>query len=120
MKQLKNYKIKASSLLESVMATAIIAICIVIATIVFVNVFKTNVSTDFIQARQKIHTIIHELQQQKKIEAHTYIFSNFTINQEVNAYEDHATLKQIHFTITTNTKTETFSYLISNTDETQL
>lgn len=120
MKQLKNYKIKASSLLESVMATAIIAICIVIATIVFVNVFKTNVSTDFILARQKIHAIIHELQQQKEIEDHTYIFSNFTINQEVSTYEDHATLKQIHFTITTTTKKETFLYLISNTDETQL
>ncbi|WP_046745023.1 hypothetical protein [Kordia zhangzhouensis] len=119
MKLLKNYNVKASSLLESVMATAIIAICMVVATIVFVNVFKTNFSTDYIQAHQKIHTIIHELHEQDKIEAQTYTFSNFTIEQEVNNYEDNSNIKQIDFTITTNTKTETFTYLISTTNEVQ-
>lgn len=119
MKPLKNYKIKASSLLESVMATAIIAICVVVATIVFVNVFKTSFSTDFIQARQEIHTIIHELKKQKEIEDDTYVFSNFSIQQEVNAYEADTQIQQIDFTITTNTRTETFSYLIATHNEPQ-
>ena len=119
MKPLKNYKLEASSLLESVIATAIIAICILVATIVFVNVFKTSFSTDYIQARQKLHTIVHELHQQNNIEDQTYTFTNFTIEQDVNTYEDNSSIKQIDFTITTNTKTETFSYLISTNDQVQ-
>ncbi len=120
MKQLKNSKAKASSLMESVMATAIIATCVVIATIVFVNIFKTSFSTDFIQARQEIQTIITELNQQKEIEDHTYVFSNFTIKQEVSIYENNVKLKQINFTITTNTDTEMLSYLIAKKNENQL
>lgn len=105
--------------MESVIATAVIAICILIATLVFTNIFKTSFSVDFIQAHQEIHTIINELHEQKEIENHTYIFSNFTIEQEVNDYETNAELKQIDFTITTNTKTETFSYLIATKNELQ-
>ncbi len=120
MKQLKNSKAKASSLMESVMATAIIATCVVIATIVFVNIFKTSFSTDFIQARQEIQTIVTELNQQKEIEDHTYVFSNFTIKQEVSIYENNVKLKQINFTITTNTDTEMLSYLIAKKNENQL
>lgn len=120
MNLLKNYKIKASSLMESVMATAIIATCVVIATIVFVNVFKTSFSTDSIQARQEIQTIINELNQQKDITDHTYVFSNFTIKQEVSIYENNVKLKQINFTIITNTDTEEFSYIIAKKDDIQL
>lgn len=118
-KQLKNYKVKASSLMESVMATAVIAICILIATLVFLNVFKTNYATNYIQARQEVQTIIKKLNQQTAIEDHTYVFSNFTIKQEVKSYEDATRLKQVDFTIITDTKTEIFSHLITHKDETQ-
>jgi sensor domain CHASE-containing protein len=117
MKRLRNYKVAASSLMESVIATSIIAICIVIASIVFVNVFKRNYATDYIQAQQELHTIIHQLKQQATIEDDVYEFSNFKIEQKVNTYESDASMQQIDFKISTSAKTATFSYLIAIKDE---
>ncbi|PTX64077.1 hypothetical protein C8N46_101687 [Kordia periserrulae] len=119
MKRLKNFKIQASSLMESVLATAIIAICVVIATIVFVNVFKINYDTTFIEARHTIKAIIVKLQNQSKIEDDTYEFSEYSIEQIVKPHDDYPKIQHIEFTIKTNTRTETFFYLLSKKDELQ-
>ena len=119
MKRLKNFKIQASSLLESVMATAIISICVVVATLVFVNAFKTGYDTTYIEARHIMQSIIVKLQKQQKIEDDTYEFSNYTIEQIVKPHEDYPAIQHIEFTLKTNTRTETFFYLVPKKDELQ-
>ena len=119
MKRLRNSKLQASSLMESVIATSIIAVCVVIATLVFVNVFKRNYATDYLQAQQELHTIIHKLEQQQNIEDELYEFANFKIAQKVTSYNDQALLQQIDLTIMTNSKTATFTCLIAKKDESE-
>lgn len=114
MKLSKNYKnLQASSLMESVIATAIIAICVIMATIVFVNVFKTGHSTAFFEGSQEIHSIIHNLKKQQEVTDDTYTYPNFTIEQKVTNYENSSNLKHIELTLTANQKRKTFHCLIN-------
>ncbi|WP_298423800.1 hypothetical protein [uncultured Kordia sp.] len=119
MKSLKNFKkLRASSLLESVMATAIIAICVIMATIVFVNVFKTAHSTAFFEGSQQIQTIITELQKKQKITEKTYSYPNYTIEQKVSVYDKSTNIKHVQLELITNQERKTFQYLLKvRTDE---
>lgn len=113
MKSSKNFKkLQASSLMESVIATAIIAICVIMATIVFVNVFKTGHSTAFFEGSQEIHTIIRNLKQQEKAEDDTYSYPSFTIEQKVTTYENSIHLKYVQLELRTNEKRKLFHCLI--------
>lgn len=113
MKLSKNYKkLQASSLMESVIATAIIAICVIMATIVFVNVFKTGHSTAFFEGSQEIHTIINHLKEKQQVEDDTYRFPSFTIEQKVIAYENLTNLKHVQLELQTNEKRTLFHCLI--------
>jgi hypothetical protein len=113
MKSLKNFKkLQASSLIESVIATAIIAICVIMATIVFVNVFKTGRSTAFFEGSQEIHTIIRNLKEQQHAEDDTYSYPSFTIEQKVTAYENSSNLKYVQLALIANQKRKLFHCLI--------
>ena len=114
MKSLKNFKkIQASSLLESVMATAIIAICVIMATIVFVNVFKTSHSTAFFEGSQEVHTIINNLKETQKAIDETHKYSNFTIEQTVTNYENETSVKHIQLELITNQERKKFHYILN-------
>lgn len=114
MKSLKNYKkLQASSLMESVMATAIIAICVVMATIVFVNVFKTGHSAAFFEGSQEIQTIIHKLKEQQEVTDETYSYPYFTIEQTVTAYENSTQLTHVQLELQANGKRKIVHCLIN-------
>ncbi|MBC8756041.1 hypothetical protein H2O64_15290 [Kordia sp. YSTF-M3] len=114
MKSLKNYKkLQASSLMESVIATAIIAICVIMATIVFVNVFKTGHSTAFFEGSQEIQTIIHKLKEQQQVTDDMYTYPNFTIEQKVTNYESLPNLKHVQLALTVNQKRKIVHCLIN-------
>lgn len=118
MKLLSRFKkVKASSLMESVMATAIIAICLVMATIVFVNVFKTAYDTDFIRGANEIQNILQKISYEKEIDDHTYTYENYNIIQRVLPYTDDAQLQHIQLELKTSAKSVTFHYLIPLKDE---
>jgi len=84
MKSLNRFKhLKANSLLESVTAITIISSCLLIATLIYVNVIRYNSSLAYLEAKQKIQDLIHS-NQSDKYENSEYRYENYAISKVVD------------------------------------
>lgn len=110
MSSLRNCKLQASSLIESVMAIAIISICISIATLVYVNLLKTDYEIAYYKAKQKITQLHLETIEQQLFEDEVYGFESYTISKEVKKYS--YGVNQVNFVLTTKTKKEAQQFLV--------
>lgn len=110
MSLLKNYKLKASSLIESVMAIAIISICVFIATMVYVKLLEADYEISYYKAKQKIAELHLQTIQQQLFENENYDFESYKIKKTTNDYS--LFLKQVTFVLETETKKETIEYLV--------
>ncbi len=90
----KTYKyIKASSLLESVIAISIISICILVAFTIYLNVVKQNKSIEFYNAIHKVNLLTQEVIVAKNYDSDSYEFTGYTIDKKVEIdKEDHIVL----------------------------
>ncbi len=93
MSALKRFKyIKGSSILESVIAIAIISICILVAFTIYVNVIKRNDPITYYDAKQKVELLTQETIEQKDYENDSYVYENYTIAKEVEIREEEKTV----------------------------
>lgn len=110
MSLLKNYKLEASSLIESVMAIAIISICMFIASLVYVKLLDADYNVSYYKAKQKV-TLLHlQTIEEQLFDDEVYDFESFKIVKEVQPYSE--ALKKVNFEIQTSTKKESFNYLV--------
>ncbi|WP_044397248.1 hypothetical protein [Lacinutrix sp. Hel_I_90] len=110
MNLLKNYKLQASSLIESVMAIAIISICVFIATMVYVKLLDSDYEVSYYKAMQKVTQLHLETIEQQAFEDEVYDYKSFKIDKTVNDYS--VFLKEVAFRVETKNKKETFKYLV--------
>ncbi|WP_179008675.1 hypothetical protein [Winogradskyella forsetii] len=110
MSLLKSYKLKASSLIESVMAITIISICVFIATLVYVKLLDSDYEVSYYKAKHKIGELHLETIQQQLFEDETFDFESYKIKKTINDYS--IFLKQIVFVLETETKKERVEYLV--------
>jgi len=110
MNLLKNYKLQASSLIESVMAIAIISICISIATLVYVKLLQSDYEIAYYKAKQKITELHLQTIEEQLFEDEVYSFESYTITKQVKAYN--RVVNQVNFKLQTKTKKETQYYLV--------
>ena len=113
MLSLKNFKhLKASSVMESVIAISIISVCALVAFTIYLNVIKQNKSTQYFNARQHISLLIQQSIQEKDYEDNDYSFKGYTINKsvDINVAEHTAFLV---FTFKTGRKNNVIKKLIS-------
>lgn len=109
MKLLKRFRtLKANSLLESVIAIAMISVCVLIALIIYVNVIQQNKSISYYEAKHKIALFTEEMIQKNDYENNSYSFEGYSIDKKVTINkEEHTalltwTIKTIHKTYVEN------------------
>ena len=108
--------LQANSLVESVIAIAIISVCLLVGFMVYVNVVSHSDSTTMYQAKHQVEFIIQESIQEKNFESETYDFDVYTITKEASINkEEHTVL--LEFTIKIATNTKQISRIVSFTDE---
>ena len=110
MKSLKHFEtLKANSLLESVIAIAIISVCSLVAFMIYVNVVKQNDAISYYEAKHKVALLTQETMEGNDYNENLYTFDGYTIDKEVQIRENdnNALLK---WTIKTAGKT----YIVNN------
>lgn len=114
MRLLKNYRLKASSLIESVVAIAIISICVFIATLVYVKLLESDYEIAFYKAKQKVSVLHLRTIEEQLFEDEVYDFGDYKIVKEIKDFSDR--VKEVQFEVLTKTKSEKYSYLIKITE----
>ncbi|GAA4272071.1 hypothetical protein U6A24_11230 [Aquimarina gracilis] len=110
--QLSNkYKVKAGSVIESVIAMTIIAVCLSMALIIYARVLDTDNSMAHYQARQKVKELLWETRTEKVFEDEDYDFGSFLVDKKVEELENNIGYKVV-FTIKVNSKKETHQYIV--------
>jgi Tfp pilus assembly major pilin PilA len=77
-------KLKASSLVESVLAIAIISTCATIAFLIYLNVVRQNKSINYYQAKQKIENLLFSTVIDRDYENDVFRFDGYNIHKEVD------------------------------------
>jgi len=113
MSLLRNCKLQASSLIESVMAIAIISICISMATLVYVKLLRSDYELAYYKAKQKIALLHLETIEKQLFDDEVYSFESYTIIKQVKEYS--FGINQVDFELKTNTKKEVQHYLVKVT-----
>lgn len=112
MQLLKNFKrLKASSIVESVIAIAIISVCSLVAFMVYINVIKQNKAITYYTAKHHIERITQKAIEENDFSSDNYKYTGFTINKEVTISEEEH-VAYILFTINTGGKTYVINKLI--------
>lgn len=90
---LNNYRnLKASSLVESVVAIAIISICALIAFLVYLNIIKQNNSSSYYKARHQVETLTFESVKHLDYDDDLFQFDGYTIEKKVTINKDDNTV----------------------------
>jgi len=113
MRLLKNCKLQASSLIESVMAIAIISICISMTTLVYVKLLQSDYEIAYYKAKQKISQLHLETIEEQLFDDEVYGFESYTITKQVKEYNP--SVNQVDFELQTKTKKETLHFLVKVT-----
>lgn len=108
---LKNYNIKASSLLESVMAIAIISFCLVIATMIYAQLYDSDYDMGFYKTKHKVSELHYQTIREQSFENENYKSEGgYRIEKTVEDYEEG--VKRVQFKVTNDKRKELFVYLI--------
>lgn len=106
---LKPCKLKASSLAESVIAIAIISVCVLVAFVVYVNVVKQNDSVNYYKAEHEVERLTANCRIDNDYENNTYTYKGYKIDKKVTVNDNTA---QLNWTITTANKRYTIKKII--------
>ncbi|WP_133067283.1 hypothetical protein [Flagellimonas pacifica] len=93
----KRYKVKASSLTESIIAMVIVAVCLSIALVVYVSVLKRDRGLPYYKAEQKVKELLWATQYEMQLEDEDYTFLGFTINKKVEQHKGLANIYKVTF-----------------------
>ncbi len=119
LKCFKAVAFKASSILESALTIAIISICILIVTTVYVKVFETGNSVVFYKAKHKISELLLDANDIEFFKNQEYDFKTYRLVKEIEDFNENPFVKKVVFTIATNNKRRKFSYIINYHFETE-
>ena len=81
---LKNFKmLKASSVIESVIAISVISICALVAFSIYLNIIKQNKSVHYFNAKHNINLLTARSVLENDYEDETYLYNGYTIDKIV-------------------------------------
>lgn len=111
--QLSNpYKVKGSSIMESVIAMTIIAICLSIGIIIYGRVLQTDNNMAYYQAQQKMKELLWEIKNNRDFENDEYKLETYTIEKKVEILEGE-TAAQITFVLNLQNRKKEYHYIVS-------
>lgn len=90
MQSLRHFKrmLKASSLMESVIAISIISICGLVAFLVYLNVISQNKSVHYYKAKHNVEFLTYESEKLQDYDEEVFKYSGYTITKKVNIDEE--------------------------------
>ncbi len=107
------YKVKGSSITESVIAMTIIAICISIAIMMYARVLRTDTNMAGYRAQQKVKELLWEVKKDKnKLEDENYNFESFSVDKKIEKTENKNSFK-ITFTIKLNNQKKEHFHIVT-------
>ncbi|WP_298487860.1 hypothetical protein [uncultured Maribacter sp.] len=111
---LKCYKLKASSIAESIIAMVIIAVCLSIVMVVYVRVLHTDKNLQMYIAEQKVKELLWKTKNTNEFVSEDYSYPSFVISKEVEELSVDKDLFKIKFTVKSGGKQNKYEYIIAN------
>ncbi len=96
--------LKANSLVESVIAIAIISICILVAFLIYLNVIRQNKPVHYYEAKHRVEMLYNESVADKNYESEDYVYEGYSIEKLVNILKEDKVIR-LDFKIKTGNKT---------------
>ena len=117
MQSLKSFnRLKASSVMESVIAITIISACALVAFTIYLNVIKQNKSIHYFNAKHKVNLLIEACIKEQDYEDNLYQFKGYTIDKRVSINTSDRTAL-LEFSLNTGNKVNVINKLISYHEE---
>ncbi len=107
------YKLKGSSIIESVIAMTVIAICLSIAIVVYSRVLTSDNNTAFYMGQQKVKELLLEVEETNSFLDEDFDFETYKIQKRVEKVEE-STAHKIVFTVITSSQRKTYQYIVNN------
>lgn len=115
LKESKKYNklfVKASSLLESVIAITIIATCLLIAIRVYASVLNSSSSINAYRMKFKVNELVNETKQTQEFDDEIYELKGYTIKKTVSDLEKNNKIKKVKYEVYTKSDTLIYNYMI--------
>ncbi len=90
-------KVNAFSLFESVVAIAIISVCIGIGATIYSNVISAEKPLVVIKGQEEIKRLLHDLKTSKLYMSQSFDFEDYRIDQEINPYQGNQLIYQVDY-----------------------
>jgi len=114
-KPCKKYYFNASSLLESVIAVSIIAVCLLVALKIYIIILDSRSSVNNLKQNYKVEKLFAEMKLNPQFESEVYDFKTFKIRKIVSNDERIEKLKKISYSVEKKRDTVVYTfYLLSN------
>jgi Tfp pilus assembly protein PilV len=111
----KKYYFNASSLLESVIAVSIIAVCLLVALKMYITILDSRPSVNNFKQKYKVEKLFADMKLNPQFESELYDFKTFKIRKIVSNDEHIEKLKKISYSIEQPIDTVIYTfYLLSN------
>lgn len=107
---LKKFKTKAGSIIESVIAMTIIAICLSTALLIYARILDTDHNIAYYRAKQKLKELRWETKADKQFVNEDYNFETYSIKKEVTKLDNKVYL--VTYTLQVNSKKEKYQYIV--------
>ena len=91
-------RVKASSILEVLIAMIIILLVFGIAMMISANVLRSSLSVNKIKAQALLHELLMKAEQTKENTTQTFTLNGFRLEQEINVTALNKNLMEIHLT----------------------
>jgi len=109
--------IKASSLIETVIAITIITLCSLIATLVYTSIINQTPPIKKYEYEFVLEKLIQETITKNTITPYKKQFEGFTIEKKVVVNQTNSKLKNVLFLISTNKETIQYPLVVFNENE---
>lgn len=96
-----NFKLQGSSLVESIIALVIVAVCLSIALVVYVKVLKSQRDIPFYSAEQKVKELFWITKEESLWEDGDYSYDTYTIKKKVEKLDGMDTVYKLTFMVIT-------------------
>lgn len=106
--------INASSVLESVVAIAIIAICMLLAVRVYALVLNDTVSNSKTISKLEVDKLAADARANQDFEPNEYHLGLFKVQKKVSDFEGNPGLKHVSFIVQSKRDTVEYSFLMTN------
>lgn len=106
----KQYYLRASSLIESVIAITIIAICLLIALKLFITILEARPSLNNHRLKFQVDKLVSEMKLNPNFTSEVYDFKTYKIRKIVTNDENRSQLKKVSYAIEQQRDTITYQY----------